>query len=315
MREKHLNLIAATGFATALLVTTLLATALLAITLFSAAVAHADQEINQRRDAAPDGLVKITNTRGDMDIRGWDENAISVTGSLDDLAEGLTFTVDGDEATIEVKLPLRNLSWGDGSDLKIHVPRMSRVIFSGVSADAKLRDIGGGIKVESVSGDIFAEKIGKRIQIKTISGDIDVKDSQGTSNVATVSGDVDLDMHSEKVVLDTVSGDMDARVGAFGSLVARAVSGDLEIEGALSAGGKIDISSVSSEIDLGLADPVNAAVSAETGPGGDIHNDLSSDPVKEKFPARNSLQAELGDGRGTINLRTISGEIKIRAKG
>lgn len=272
--------------------------------------AFAGEEVDETLEASADGLVEIINTRGEIEISGWDRQEISVVGELDDQAERLVFEVDGDRALIEVEMP-RSVNWGDGSDLVINVPEGSRVKFEGVSTDVSLENIAGGIKVNTASGDIDADQIQQFINIKSVSGDIEVGESSGQTNVSTVSGEIELDVASTKANINAVSGDVDARLGSFDRLSANIVSGDIEIEGSLVEAGSIDITSVSGDVSLELAPPVDAEVSIQTGPGGDITNRLSDHAVKDKFPATKSLHAKLGMGTGDIELRTVSGDIEL----
>ena len=273
--------------------------------------AVAGESVDESLSASASGTVEIINTRGTIKIEGWDNNEIHVEGELDDLAEELIFKVDGDHALIEVRLPKHHINWGDGSDLYIKVPDKSRVSFEGVSTDAMIRSIGGGIKIRSVSGDVTAAGISEQINVKTVSGDIDIQDSSGKANVSTVSGEIELDIDSSNLMVDTVSGDIEATLESFARLRANGVSGDIEIEGTLLDDGEIDISSVSSDVRLELGSPLNATIFAATGPGGDITNYVNDDKVETKFPAMNSLRTRVGDGSGRINLRTVSGDIYI----
>lgn len=269
------------------------------------------EEVDKTLAASAKGLVEIVNTRGDITIEGWDSDEIRVTGELDALTEEFIFEVEGDRARIEVRLPKHNVNWGDGSDLVIRLPQGSRVAFDGVSTDVIIHKIGGGVRVRSVSGDVTISEIENQINVKTVSGDIDIVDSSGAANVSSVSGDIELEISSRQITLDTVSGDIEARLQAFEKLRASAVSGDIDVEGKLTDGGSIDISSVSSDVSLELDGPVNAKFNAQTGPGGDIVNDLNDDEVVTKFPAMKGLNTEFGNGAGEINLRTVSGDIRI----
>lgn len=277
----------------------------------SAQIALAGEEIDKALDASSDGIVEISNTRGEVQVIGWDEDRVSVTGELDDLAEDFVFEVDGNTTTIKVKLPRRNINWGSGSDLEIRVPEGSQVIFDGVSSDIEAENIQGGLRAGTASGDIEGTGIASRISVKTVSGDIEISESSGQANVSSVSGEITLDVSSDRLMVDTVSGDVDVTLGEFERLMANAVSGDIEVEGRLHASGEIDITSVSSDIQVSLAEPVHARISIETGPGGDITNRISGDPVKKRFPAMKGLDATVGDGTGDIHIRTVSGDIRL----
>ena len=97
----------------------------------------------------------------------------------------------------------------------------------------------------------------------------------------------------------------------FSRLRVNAVSGDIFIEGQLVDSGDLDISSVSGDVRLNLESPVNASLTIETGPGGEIENLLSDHEPVDKFPAHMELNAEIGDGSGKIILRTVSGDVRI----
>jgi hypothetical protein len=274
-------------------------------------VATAGEEVDRVLDASSSGSVKVVNTRGEVEIYGWDKDEIRVRGELDDLADEIIFEVKGDHARIEVRLPRHIVNWGDGSSLEIYVPENSRVDFQGVSTDTTIKNILGGLRVRSVSGDITADNIQERVHIKTVSGDIEISDSSGEANIATVSGEIEIEMDSGRVILDTVSGDIEAELEEFSVLRAHAVSGGIEVEGKLIDDGKIDMSSVSSDLVLKLVKPVNARLIVETGPGGDIENFLTDDEPIEKFPSSMGLEATLGSGEGIIKLRTVTGDVRI----
>lgn len=273
--------------------------------------AFAGESVDQTKEAAPKGLVDIMNTRGEVQVSGWDRDEVSVTGELDELTEEFVFEVDGDRTTIEVKIPKRNANWGSGSDLEIRVPQASRVSFEGVSSDAEFENIKGGVRARAVSGDITANGIAEQVYIKTVSGDIEAYASAGNANVTSVSGEITLDLDSQRLNLDNVSGDIRARLKQFERLYINIVSGDVDVEGGLAESGDVEISSVSGDVDLELNAPVNARITVETGPGGDISNGLTDDQIKDKFPAMQSLDTIAGDGSGDINIRTVTGDISL----
>jgi DUF4097 and DUF4098 domain-containing protein YvlB len=271
----------------------------------------AGEDVDKILSASAGGYIKIVNTRGQVEIEGWDREEIHIKGELDDLAEELIFEVKGDRARVEVKLPRSNVNWGDGSDLTIRVPKNSKVDFDGVSTDTSIENISGGVRLRSVSGDIEAEKLSHQVHINTVSGNIDVTDSSGNAHISSVSGEINLQMRSSQIVLDTVSGEIEAEFDEIDTLRGNAVSGDIEVEGRLVADGEIEMVTVSGDLSLRLKSPVNARLSVDTGVGGDIENSLSDDEPEEIFPASNKLRAHLGDGSGRISLRTVTGDVRI----
>lgn len=272
----------------------------------------AGEEVDERRSVSGQGVVEIHNTRGEVEITGWDKDEVHVSGELDDLAEELIFEVDGEFTLIRVKMPKRNISWGDGSDLEIRIPVKSRVDFNGVSTDLKFTNIEGGTSIHSVSGDIRADHIAKRLLINSVSGNVEVRDTTGKAKITTVSGDLRLDLRSTEVSINTVSGEIDMDLAEFDSLMVSTVSGELEISGHLNDSGSISMSSVSGDIELRLTGPVNARIDARAGPGGDIDNDMTEDEPRDIFPAQMELKSTAGDGSGRIRIKTVTGDISLR---
>ena len=274
--------------------------------------AFAGEEVKETRNAVADGLVNIINVRGDVEVVGWDRDEIRIEGELDDRAEELLFEVKGNRARIEVVLPRGSNNWGDGSDLVISVPLMSRVDFEGVSTDLKVEDIKGGLRAKVVSGDVWVSGIANQIILNTVSGEIEVEDSEGERLAfSTVSGEIEADVRGDSISFDAVSGDIEARMGPFSDLTAQSISGDIDLDGELLGNGRIDVSSVSADIRLVLKDPVHADVRIETGPGGDIDNRISAAAPEKSMIGSRKLKTVLGNGSGMINMKTVSGDIRI----
>ena len=89
-------------------------------------------------------------------------------------------------------MPRLNVNHGAGSDLKVRMPSSRRVSFSGVSTDAVVDDVYGGMRVGPDSGEINVEHNKERLIINTASGDIEVKELTGKARILTVSGDLNL---------------------------------------------------------------------------------------------------------------------------
>lgn len=275
------------------------------------ATGNAGEDVDELRTIPSDSSVRIHNTRGELYITGWDRDEAQVEGELDDLAEGLQFEVDGDQVLIRVIMPDRDINHGDGSDLVINLPAGVQLQVESVSSDIRLRGFTGAVAMRTVSGDVTAQEIGALTHVNTMSGDISLSDGSGSVKVMTTSGDVAISLSASDVSVETVSGDVELELESFDSVKASAVSGELEIEGNLNLGGSIESRTVSGDIDLRLADPVNANVDVRTGPGGEIDNELTDEEPRSMLPGSMELQTIMGDGSGSIRINTVSGEIRL----
>lgn len=277
----------------------------------AAVVAYAGDSVDETRAVPSEASIKIKNVRGEVDIIGWDEGEIRVSGELDDLTEDFIFDVDGDSVWIEVKLPPRDVNWGDGSDLHIRVPEGSRVSFEGVSTDLRVENVQGGVQLRTVSGDIEVDGVATRVILNSISGDIEVRNATGRTQASTISGEIDLDIESTDLQVESVSGDVEVQLKAFERFYSRNVSGETEVEGELMAKGDVDMSSVSGDVQLKLERPVNAELFIRSGIGGDIENRLNDVRPKDVFPSQQELRAIVGDGSGRISINTVTADIKL----
>lgn len=279
--------------------------------LLSSPFAFAGEAVDKTLDVRPDGWVRIANVRGHIEVNGWERNAVSVKGTLDDEAERLVFETDGATTTVKVVTP-NNLKHGEGSNLVIRVPATSRVRAEVVSAQLNLTNLQGGVEGKSVSGAIVASELGKRIEMNTVSGDITVDHSAGAMELHTVSGDMRADVDTDSVDIGTVSGDAVVKSGKqVSAITLNSVSGDIEVDTALSAAARIKGSSVSGDIRLTINRDADAVIDLDATAGGSIKNALTADVAKHGYGPGRQLQFTLGAGNGAIDLTTVSGTLEL----
>jgi DUF4097 and DUF4098 domain-containing protein YvlB len=275
------------------------------------AVVWAGDDVNMTKTVDPAGIIRIHNVRGDIEIRGWERSEVHVEGELDDLAEGLTFEVKGEETIIRVVLPEKHVNWGDGSDLYIRVPSQSRLKVDAVSADVEVEEVTGAIAVRSVSGDVEVSGMGTHTQINTVSGDVEISEGHGMLKVVTLSGDVDAEVSATDLLINTMSGEVDLELEAFDTLDMKSVNGSLRVVGHLNAGGKLTAGTVNGDIELALREPVNAQIHASTVASGHIENSLTPDEPERLVSRQLVLRSTVGDGSGRIRLSTVNGDIEL----
>jgi DUF4097 and DUF4098 domain-containing protein YvlB len=179
------------------------------ILMLVTATLQAEEEIDLSKKVQADGLIKIDILRGDIEIEGWSEARVQVKGELDELAEGLRFEVRDGVTEIEVEMPRQYVNWGDGSNLIIYVPMLSRVAVKAVATDIEVSDVLGGMQVRSISGDITLTNGQKQISLKTVSGNIETSKTSGKLEASSASGDIQVKAHQGNLGIETLSGDID----------------------------------------------------------------------------------------------------------
>ncbi|KIO38021.1 DUF4097 family beta strand repeat-containing protein [Shewanella sp. cp20] len=293
--------------------------------------ALAAQSVDKRIEVQGDLRLNLEVQRGEVEILPWDQSAITVSGTLDELSEGLTVEQNAGTISIEDKLP-RHYSGSnkEGSRLTIKVPKQLKLYSEGVSANYKVSKLSGDINVQTVSGNIKANGLSEQVSINTVSGDIVSQSLQGKLKLETVSGNIEdkqslgkvsytlvsgklnADSGAEQVSIELVSGDAKVSLDKVERLKAQSVSGDLN----LSVSGlttKASLESVSGDISFSLPANLDATFNIDGGPSGDIDNRLTQDkPKRPKYGPGSSLQFQMGNGSADIQINTISGDINLK---
>ncbi|HSG59269.1 MAG TPA: hypothetical protein VLA06_07050, partial [Woeseiaceae bacterium] len=90
------------------------------------ASAAAAESVDETIDAASDGRVDISNTAGTIEVYGWSNDRVEVTGELGENVEELILERDGDQVIIKVKVP-RKSSKNISSDIVVRLPEASSI--------------------------------------------------------------------------------------------------------------------------------------------------------------------------------------------
>lgn len=286
----------------------------LSAALLIVGTASADQKVDRSLDAAAVSHVTISNLAGSVDIEGWDENRVTVSGTIGDDVEEIVFERDGDEITIRVKIPERR--WGNrdvSAELDIRVPAASSIEVSGVSADIDVSGVRGSQDLQSVSGDIVSNVFAADIDAETVSGDIEVTGSgeDADADLSTVSGDIDATALSGRVRAVAVSGDVEIAGASFERVKLETVNGEVVFTGELRKNGRLDGESVNGDVEIALAGEISARVEIETF-NGRIRNCFGPEPVRvsQHAPGWELVFTE-GSGSGRVSLATLNGGVEL----
>jgi len=263
--------------------------------------------VERRFEVAGMPRLRVRNVSGQTEIAAGGPGEVLVTarkrmrGWSEDRARRLLENVEirmeqeGDEIVIEPRIFEQERGWLDlfrGGrvvvDLEIRVPREAQVDASTVSGQLSLTGTRGPMELRSVSGEVT------------------VRDVQGPLRVRTVSGDVLADGFVGQLEANSVSGDMRFERSRVRLPDIVTVSGDLEIDALPAGDGRVK--TVSGDVALGLA-------------GGDVeieYRTLSGDAAVEvearvEQEGRRDRHILLGRGGPQLRVKTVSGDLKVRA--
>jgi DUF4097 and DUF4098 domain-containing protein YvlB len=277
----------------------------------------ADTPIQLHHDASPTARITIGNVSGTVTVTAWDRNDVQVGGTLGDGARPLA--IEGDREHLVIKVQAEHggwFHWAGNRDMRpsaldVHVPRAASLEVSVVSAPLVIDSLAGGdITVESVSGRARINAQTPKLKVDSVSGNIELAGHADQASLQTVSGDMLAPTLGGDTALQTVSGRIQAHGGPWHRLSVSTVSGDVQINGALAPNGKIEIDSMSGNVQLQLPQQSSATLHASTF-SGDLRSDFGT-PARQPHGPGSSLEVRLGDGRGRISIETFSGDLRIR---
>jgi hypothetical protein len=283
----------------------------------SAAFVGVDDDVGEAFDETVervftvDGMprLRVRNVSGETRIHVGETGQVRVIarkrvrGGSSDRAKRLLENVElrieqrGNEIVVEPHLYEQERSWLDlfrgkrfRVDFEITLPRESAVDAQTVSGDLEVEGTRGPARLESVSGDVSVADVQGPMRLKSVSGDVECTDYVGIVAGSSVSGDVDIHGRVRGIELHTVSGD---------------ISVDVE-PGVAPRDNRIK--TISGDVQLGL---VGDSCTCEfRTASGDLACEVPARIVRE---GRKDRTIVLGDGQGRLNVRTVSGDLTIKA--
>jgi hypothetical protein len=253
--------------------------------------------------------LRIRNVSGEIRVRVGDPGKITVvakkhvTAGSEDRAKRLLQNLEirmeksADELRIEPHLYEQERSWVDlfrgkrfRVDFEITVPREC------------------ALDAQTVSGDVVASGIRGPMDVQAVSGEITLDDTQGPLRLKSVSGDVAVRRYVGHIEGNTVSGDITFDAVRIRSTQLHTVSGDVDLKGILEPAREHRFRTISGDIDLSLVSP-DLLVDFHTA-SGDLESDI---PSKVDRRNRKEYSVALGDARGHAIVKTVSGDLSIRA--
>ncbi len=203
---------------------------------------------------------------------------------------------DMDEVTVKPHLYEQDRGWLDlfrggrvAVDIDLTVPRDIRIEAHSVSGDLGVTGTRGSLEIQTMSGDASVDDVQGQLRIKTVSGDGTCRRLVGQLEANSVSGDL-------------IFKDCSVRAAEIVS-----VSGDVELEGELSAGSEHYVKTISGDIDLGLTgDSYDVKFKTLSG---DLECELDARVERED---RRDRRVRIGAGEVPIRVKTVSGDLQLR---
>jgi Putative adhesin len=239
-----------------------------------------------------EGLFVLQLRSGNVRLHGGDGDTVRIVDEHDTDLEDL-FDIERGEGSLAVRarkglqIQVGSDRRGHSPELDVRLPRRATIVVEAASADLSGEDLAGEQRFHTASGDISLERLSGTVAIEAVSGDV----------ALTATGELRLRAR-------TVSGDLAVRAGALAEVSAATTSGDVAIAGELAPNGTHRVETVSGDTLLALAGGARIEVTTVTG---DVRADVPHRSERE----RDRRVIVIGDGRATLVVRSMSGDVHI----
>ena len=278
--------------------------------------------IDESRPLDPRGRVEIENLKGRIEVRAWDRPEVRIEGSLGNGVEKLLIDGDRQRLVVRVKYPNRGSGLGflvggdrtEPTELRLMVPLQAGLEIDSVSADIDVSGVAPDeLSIDSVSGDVAVAAAPREAKIDSVSGDLTLTLNRANASIGTVSGDVRLrGKLGDKLDIETVSGDIDVVVA---NTAMREVSG-ATVSGALRIATALAadgrINLESVSGDIALGLPRDVSASVR---GESFSGDLRATGASINRPKHgpgSSFEHRYGTGSGEVSIETFSGDARLQ---
>jgi hypothetical protein len=274
--------------------------------------AAAQSRVEERRPAAPDGVVQIDNPSGATRVVGWDRAEILVTGTLGPGGEGLSFDVTKRRAAISVETA--GDPHGSPCELEIKVPAGSRLEIESFNASIEVTGVKGAVKADTVQGAIRIAVTGGEVEAENVNGIVEISGSPRRVRAESVNGAVSVTGATGEVEASTVNGRLSVSGGAFERVAMETVNGRAIFDGELKAGATLNVETVGGAVELRLPEKSSADFHVATF-SGEVRNDLGpAAQPKSRWTSEKELTFSVGSGSAHVKVETLSGSVEIRKR-
>jgi hypothetical protein len=242
-------------------------------------VAAFSQDFQKTYRLGAGGSVSVSNVSGDVNVAGYDGDAVTVSAFKEGRDRELVEVEDLSTAggiRLRASYP-RHCDCDASIRFEVKVPRSLRLNFekiSTASGNISVKDVNGQLGVSTASGDVTVEGVSGEIRASTASGNVRVREVAGTVNASSASGDVDVEI---------------ARLEGTGGMKFSTASGDVSVRLPSSLDADVHMSTVS----------------------GSVKTNFPLEVKERDYGPGSTAKGRLGSGSRTLRISSASGNVSL----
>jgi len=256
-------------------------------------------------EAGPNPRITVTNTRGQILVRGWDKAQVHVVYTV------ISPHVEVDTEVVPPNQPADKIHFAthlldplvtgkdQTADYSFDIP---------LGANLEIRNTQGSVRIEKFQGDDAS--------VESVGGAIFVSDFAGHLFLRSIGGNIEVIRASGRVEAYSITGDLHFVSPTTSKLRASTTSGRILFEGDFSDGGDYTLSEYSGDMEILCPPSASFELFANTDRG-KLANDMPMTIRRRSATPVSSAKSLFGThlaGKATVNLQSFSGAIRIRQR-
>ena len=264
------------------------------------------------------GRLSLDNFNGSVEITGWDQNTVDVSGTkyadTEERLREISIEASNSGNSVQIRTVHPVYTHGNmGAKYVIRVPRQTEL--------NEIRSSNGSMRIEGINGNAVLHTSNGSVRLSSIHGDVDATSSNGGVEVKDVNGRMSFHTSNGSVHADGVEGSVTARTSNGGLQIRlrntspsnpirlESSNGSVDLELERAQAGDVIVSTSNGPITLRMPADANAVLSAHTSGHDRIYSDFGVTMHGQISPSR--LEGNIGSGGPRIELATSNGTIRV----
>jgi DUF4097 and DUF4098 domain-containing protein YvlB len=276
------------------------------------------QEFHQTYNVKPGGRLSVENFNGSVDVTGWDQNSVEISGhkyaSTPEARDAIKIDIAVTGDVVQVRTVRPSARHGNmGASYVIKVPRQMQLDkLSSSNGSVRVENIEGVARIKTTNGALRATNIKGDVEAQTSNASIDVTNVEGATDLHTSNGRVKAEGVRGSLIAQTTNGGIDADlVGGKGAraLKLETSNGGIDLKLGYAPQNDVRASTSNAGITVRLPGNANARLKAITS-----NSSVSTEfEVKVQGTAnKNQMDGTIGNGGPLLELSTTNGGIRVQ---
>lgn len=265
------------------------------------------------------GRLTLENFNGSVEITGWDQNTVDVSGTKYAESESLLHSMQIEASSsgnaVRIKTTRPDPHHGNmGARYVVKVPRQTELAeISSSNGSLRIESIDGNAHLNTSNGSVHLAKIQGNVEAHSSNGNIEVQDVKGNVNFRTSNGGVHADNVSGAFEAETSNGGIrahlrDTEPGRPIRLGTSNGSIDLEVESLRQ--NDVIASTSNGPITVRMPASASATLHASTNSNGSIRSDFDV-TLRGGEISKHRIEGSINGGGPRVELTTSNGNISL----